>query len=195
MDRDSPGTGPRTWCCGTAAPRTCGPITPGDADELQRFHLAQSPESTYLRFFAPMPRISDRDLERFTRVDHHDRVALVAEVGDRLIAVGRFDRTAPGEAEVAFNVSDSQQGRGLGSVLLEHLAAAARERGIHRFVAEVLPQNRKMVQVFRDAGYEVTHAYDDGVISLHFDIDPTERSIAVMAAREHRAEAASLRRC
>jgi acyl-CoA synthetase (NDP forming)/RimJ/RimL family protein N-acetyltransferase len=168
------------------------PITADDAEALQRFHVAQSPESIYLRFFAPMPRLSDRDLERFTQVDHDDRVALVAEVGDRLIGVGRYDRTGPGEAEVAFNIADSEQGRGLGSVLLEHLAAAARERGIHRFEAEVLPQNRKMVQVFRDAGYEVTHAYDDGVISLHFDIDPTERSIAVMAAREHRAEAASL---
>ncbi len=168
------------------------PITVEDADALQAFHLGQSAESTYMRFFAPMPRISDRDLERFTHVDHHDRVALVAEVGDRLIAVGRYERLSPDEAEVAFNVADSQQGRGLGSVLLEHLAAAARERRIRRFVAEVLPQNRKMVQVFRDAGYEVTHAYDDGVISLHFDIDPTERSRAVMAAREHRAEAASL---
>ena len=168
------------------------PITGDDADALQRFHLAQSPESIYLRFFAPMPRLSERDLERFTHVDHHDRVALVAEIGDRIIGVGRYDRTGSDEAEVAFNVADSQQGRGLGSVLLEHLGAAARERGIHRFVAEVLPQNRKMVQVFRDAGYEVTHAYDDGVISLHFDIDPTERSIAVMSAREHRAEAASL---
>ncbi len=95
-------------------------------------------------------------------------------------------------AEVAFNISDHHQGRGLGSVLLEHLAAAALERGIQRFEAEVLPQNRKMVGVFRDAGYEVSNHYDDGVISLAFDIDPTARSMAVMAAREHRAEAASL---
>ena len=69
----------------------------------------------------------------------------------------------------------------------EHLAAAARENGLHRFVAEVLPQNRKMLGVFNDAGYEVTHRYEDGVISLGFDIDPTERSRAVMEAREHRA--------
>lgn len=168
------------------------PITPQDADALQEFHLAQSPESVYLRFFAPMPRLSERDLARFTNVDHVDRVAIVAEVAGRIVGVGRFDRTARRTAEVAFNISDHHQGRGLGSVLLEHLAAAARERGIQRFEAEVLPQNRKMVGVFRDAGYEVSNRFDDGVISVAFDIDPTERSMAVMAAREHRAEAASI---
>ena len=164
------------------------PITPDDADALQAFHVRQSPESTYLRFFAPMPRLSDADVHRFTHVDHVDRVALVATVGDAIVAVGRYDRTAPGTAEVAFNVADAHQGRGLASVLLEHLAAAAREHGVHRFVAEVLPQNRRMIGVFRDAGYQVQHAFEDGVVSLSFDIDPTERSMAVMAAREHRAE-------
>lgn len=168
------------------------PITPQDADALQEFHLAQSPESVYLRFFAPMPRLSERDLARFTNVDHVDRVAIVAVVAGRIVGVGRYDRTGRRTAEVAFNISDHHQGRGLGSVLLEHLAAAARERGIHRFEAEVLPQNRKMVGVFRDAGYEVSNRFDDGVISVAFAIDPTERSMAVMAAREHRAEAASI---
>ncbi len=168
------------------------PIRPADAEALQAFHMRQSPESVYLRFFAPMPRLSDRDLERFTHVDYGDRVALIALIGDEIIGVGRYDRVDEGQAEVAFNIADAHQGRGLGSVLLEHLAAVARERGIHRFVAEVLPQNRKMVQVFREAGYEVTHHFDDGVISLAFDIDPTARSVAVMAAREHRAEAASI---
>ena len=59
---------------------------------------------------------------------------------------------------------------------------------MHRFVAEVLPQNRRMLGVFRDAGYEVRHDFEDGVVSLSFDIDPTERSLAVMESREHRAE-------
>jgi acyl-CoA synthetase (NDP forming)/RimJ/RimL family protein N-acetyltransferase len=164
------------------------PIAPADAEALQAFHLRQSPESTYLRFFAPMPRLSDADAHRFTHVDHVDRVALVATVADEIIGVGRYDRTAPRTAEVAFNVADAHQGRGLGSVLLEHLAAAARENGVHRFVAEVLPQNRRMLGVFRDAGYEVRPVFEDGVVSLSFDIDPTERSLAVMEAREHRAE-------
>ncbi|HEX2808673.1 MAG TPA: GNAT family N-acetyltransferase, partial [Kineosporiaceae bacterium] len=169
------------------------PIRPEDTEDLQRFHLAQSPESVYLRFFAPMPRLSDKDLHRFTHVDHVERVAMVVTVGNEIIGIGRYDRIDNGTAEVAFNISDAHHGRGLGSVLLEHLAAAARENGVHRFVAEVLPQNRKMIGVFRDAGYEVSHRYDDGVISLSFKIDPTEKSLAVMESREHRAEARSVR--
>jgi acyl-CoA synthetase (NDP forming)/RimJ/RimL family protein N-acetyltransferase len=169
------------------------PIRPEDAEDLQRFHVAQSPESIYFRFFAPMPRLSDKDLHRFTHVDHRDRVALVMTIGGDIIGIGRYDRSDNDTAEVAFHISDRHHGRGVGSVLLEHLAAAARENDIHRFVAEVLPQNRKMISVFRDAGYEVSHRYEDGVISLGFQIDPTEKSLAVMETREHRAESVSVR--
>ena len=177
------------------------PIRPEDADALQRFHVGQSERSTYLRFFAPMERLSERDLERFTRVDHVDRVALVAvrprdgapgDGGEDIIGVARFDRTGPAEAEVAFNIADSAQGRGLGSVLLEHVAAAARERGVRRFTAEVLPQNGKMLAVFREAGYDVRQQMDDDFVQVSVDLDPTERSRAVMADREHRAEARSM---
>ena len=172
------------------------PIRPDDADALQAFHVGQSQRSTYFRFFAPLERLGDRDLQRFTHVDHDDRVALVAVAVDddveRILAVGRYDRTADGVAEVAFNVSDAHQGRGLGSVLLEHLAAAARERGIRRFTADVLPQNSKMIAVFREAGYDVSQHMEDGVVSVGLDLDPTVRSLAVMSDREHRAEARSV---
>lgn len=141
-----------------------------------------------------MPTLSQKDLERFTVVDHRDRVAFVVLVGERIIAVGRYDRTDDDTAEVAFNVSDSRQGTGLGSVLLEHLAAAARERGIRTFTAEVLPQNTKMLNVFTDAGFDVERTYDDGVVLVSFSIDPTERSLAVMAEREHAAEATAMER-
>ena len=78
-------------------------------------------------------------------------------------------------------------------MLLEHLAAAARERGVRRFVAEVLPQNGRMIAVFKQAGYEVRQRTEDGIVAVGFDIDPTDRSLAVMADREHRAEALSMR--
>jgi acyl-CoA synthetase (NDP forming)/GNAT superfamily N-acetyltransferase len=170
------------------------PITPQDAPAVERFHAGQSPESIFLRFFAVLPRLSERDLHRFTHVDHDERVAFVATLGDEIVGIGRYDTTAPGAAEVAFNISDAHQGRGIGTVLLEHLAAAARERGLRVFEAIVLPQNRKMLTVFREAGYEVRSEYDDGVVSLRFDIDPTKRSLAVTEAREHRAEARSVQR-
>ena len=169
------------------------PIIPADARELQRFHQAQSEESIYLRFFAPIKELSDRDLYRFTHVDYDSRAALVVTVRGAVIGIGRYDRLQDGHtAEVAFNISDAYQGKGVGSVLLEHLAAVAQEHGVTRFVADVLPQNRKMMKVFTDAGYEVSHHFDDGVIAVEFTIEQTARSAAVSLAREHRAEAESM---
>jgi acyl-CoA synthetase (NDP forming)/RimJ/RimL family protein N-acetyltransferase len=170
------------------------PIKPSDAEGLHRFHAGQSEESIYLRFFAPLKRLSDRDVHRFTHVDYRDRVALVVTMREDIIGVGRYDRIDDGTAEVAFNISDHYQGKGIGSVLLEHLAAIAQEIGITHFTAEVLPQNRKMLQVFSDAGYEVSRRIEDGVVQVDFDIEPTDRSKAVAMAREHRAEAISVRR-
>lgn len=169
------------------------PMTPADADAVQTFHMAQSQNSIYMRFFTFKSKLTPKELSRFTELDYKDRVAFVITIGAEIIGIGRYDRLDnPAEAEVAFNVSDAHQGRGLGSILLEHLAAAARENGIDRFTAEVLPENRKMIKVFAEAGYEIDKHFDDGVISLAFDIDPTEKSRAVMESREHRAEARSV---
>ncbi|MHA7273256.1 bifunctional acetate--CoA ligase family protein/GNAT family N-acetyltransferase [Arthrobacter sp. TMT4-20] len=169
------------------------PISPDDAPAMQHFHMQQSENSIYLRFFTYKSSLSNKELKRFTEVDHRDRVAFVVTRGTDILGIGRYDRLDdPTEAEVAFNVSDAHQGRGLGSILLEHLAAAARENGISRFSAEVLPENRKMITVFAEAGYEVQRRFDDGVVMLEFNIDPTEKSRAVMESREHRAEARSV---
>lgn len=169
------------------------PIAPSDADAVQAFHSAQSQNSIYMRFFTYKSKLTSRELKRFTSVDYRDRAAFVITRGADIIGIGRYDRLEdPRQAEVAFNIADQHQGRGLGSILLEHLAAAAREHGIRQFTAEVLPSNRKMLDVFSEAGYEVERHFDDGVVALHFNIDPTERSRTVMAAREHRAEARSV---
>ncbi|HEX6918924.1 MAG TPA: bifunctional GNAT family N-acetyltransferase/acetate--CoA ligase family protein [Actinomycetes bacterium] len=170
------------------------PIRPDDADRLVRFQGRLSDETIYFRFFSLYRELSPRDVERFTVVDHVDRVALIALVGDEMIGVVRYDRVGPDEAEVAFNIEDAHQGRGLGSVFLEHIAAAARERGISRFIADVLPANRKMLHVFEEAGYVVQHEYEDGVVRLEFGLEPTETSIEVRQAREHRAESRSVER-
>src|SRR5215470_9244750 len=138
------------------------PIMPSDAGALVALHSRLSPRALYLRFFGPYPKIPPSDLRRFTTVDHHSRVALVAVLGDDLLAVARYERVSDGSAEVAFVVQDDHQGRGLGSIMLEHLAAAASERGIGRFVAEVLAENRQMVRVFLEAGYQVSRELDAG---------------------------------
>lgn len=170
------------------------PIHPDDAERLRRFHARLSPESIYLRYFAPYPHLTDRDVERFTNVDYDTRAALIATIGTEMVAVVRYDSAHDGEAEVAFLVEDGQQGRGLGSVLLEHVAEAARERGIRRFIADVLPNNRRMINVFLEAGYRIERSFDEGVLRLAFELEPTETSRAVVLDREHRAEARSIQR-
>jgi acyl-CoA synthetase (NDP forming)/RimJ/RimL family protein N-acetyltransferase len=170
------------------------PIRPDDAQRLRRFHARLSDETIYFRFFSLLRELSDKDVAKYTNVDHVDRVALVATVGDEMIGVVRYERVSPDVAEVAFNIEDAYQGRGVGSVFLEHIAAAARERGVARFMADVLPNNRRMLRVFQDAGYVVGHEMDDGVFRLEFSLEPTEDSRAVTFDREHRAEAESVRR-
>lgn len=190
------------------------PITVDDAERLVSFYEQVSDESKYYRFFAPYPRLSAKDVHRFTHHDFVDRVGLAATVGGEFIATVRYDRIGPDgapasshpspagapappvsdEAEVAFLVQDAHQGRGIASALLEHIAAVARERGIRRFAAEVLPANSKMIKVFTDAGYTQKRSFEDGVVRLEFDLEPTDRSLAVQQAREQRAEARSVRR-
>lgn len=173
-------------------------ITPDDAELLVEFYSRVSEQSKYFRFFAPMPRLSQRDIDRFTNVDHERRVAFVVTLHGEIIGVGRFDAPendlSVDEAEVAFLVEDAHQGRGVGQLLLEHLAQAGRERHLRRFVAEVLPANQRMQQIFREMGYIVEGTLDDGIQRLTFALNPTDTSIGVMQAREQRAEAASIAR-
>ncbi|MET7616739.1 GNAT family N-acetyltransferase [Streptomyces sp. NPDC005408] len=179
------------------------PITTEDAERLVSFYEQVSDESKYYRFFAPYPRLSAKDVHRFTHHDYVDRVGLAVTVGGEFIATVRYDRinaqgrpaSSPAdEAEVAFLVQDAHQGRGVASALLEHIAAVARERGIRRFAAEVLPANSKMIKVFRDAGYTQKRSFEDGSVHLTLDLEPTAESLAVQRGREQRAEARSVQR-
>ncbi|MFF4101409.1 GNAT family N-acetyltransferase [Streptomyces sp. NPDC001903] len=179
------------------------PITTEDAGRLVSFYEQVSDESKYYRFFAPYPRLSARDVHRFTHHDYVDRVGLAATIGEEFIGTVRYDRIGPDgrpasapadEAEVAFLVQDAHQGRGVASALLEHIGAVARERGIRRFAAEVLPANNKMIKVFKDAGYEQKRSFEEGSVHLTLDLEPTAESLAVQRAREQRAEARSVQR-
>ncbi|NJP31648.1 bifunctional acetate--CoA ligase family protein/GNAT family N-acetyltransferase [Micromonospora thermarum] len=172
------------------------PIQPSDAPGIVAMHSRFSERTRYLRYFSPYPRIPERDLQRFVNVDHRDREAFVVLAGDQIVAVGRYERLGPEspEAEVAFVVEDAYQGRGIGSVLLEHLADAARRSGIMSFVAEVLPANGAMLRVFSDFGYQVQRQFADGVVHLTFPIAPTEATLEVQRGREHRTEARSVAR-
>ena len=182
--------GRATSCSPTAGRCTSdrsGPTTPM---RLVAFHGRLSPESIYFRFFSPKPRLTDKEVERFTTVDMVDRVALVAELGDDLIAVARYDRW-PGrdEAEVAFMVDDAHHGRGIATLLLEHLAAVAREQRpapVHRRGAARQPT---MLGVFRRAGFEAARVLGRGDrrrVRHRADPAPTRVGRPARAAAESR---------
>ncbi|MDE3085783.1 MAG: GNAT family N-acetyltransferase [Acidobacteriota bacterium] len=170
-------------------------IRPGDAEDLVAFHRALSPQTVILRFFGPHPELSAAEVERFTSVDGVDRVALVAERGGEFVAVARYDRQ-PGsdEAEVAFVVADRLQGHGLGTILLEHLASAARAQGIRRFVADTLADNHRMISVFRDAGFARQFRRSAEVVRVVLDITPSAEARAAADERDRRAVVASMAR-
>jgi GNAT superfamily N-acetyltransferase len=161
------------------------PIRPGDAEALVDFHSHLSPHACYLRFFTFHPTLSPNEVERFTCVDYLDRLALVAEMDGRLIAVARFDRhEGTTEAEVAFVVADDYQHHGIGSLLLDELVSAAGERGVTTFMADTLSENHGMLSVFFHSGFDVHTHTEYGTVYLRFDITPSEAYRQAIATRE-----------
>ena len=125
----------------------------------------------------------------YAHADGDLRVALVARLGDRVVAVAGYDRlNEPGVAEVAFAVADDMQGRGLATRMLEQLAEVGAERGVRRFDAEVIADNRAMLHVFSSAGFGMRRETAWGEAHLELDIRPSERAEERMAERHHRAD-------
>ncbi len=163
-------------------------IRPNDASRLIAFHRRLSPRTVILRYLGPHPVLSEREAEHFANVDGTDRVALIGERDGEIIAVARYDRS-PGrdEAEVAFLIDDSFQGKGLGAILLEHLVVIARTHGVRRFVAETLAENLRMIGVLRDSGFSPQYQRSSSVITAVLDIAPTPQALAAIDQRDRRA--------
>jgi GNAT superfamily N-acetyltransferase len=153
------------------------PIRPEDSVELSRFHESLSPRSVYRRYFYVHPDLSRKEIDHLTTVDYVNRLALVVEHGDRLVAVGRYERyPVTADAEVAFVVADAYQHLGLGTLLFRQLAGAARRTGISRFRATALVENRAMVDVFTSSGFPMATTSEARVISVRMSIGSAERS-------------------
>ena len=170
------------------------PIKPEDGDLLRSFFEKLGPESRYFRFFKIKKTLSDEEVSFFTSVDYDDRMALIAVLDGEMIGVGRYDREGDESttAEVAFAVADAHQGRGIGTELLDLLTAYARDHGIERFAAYVLAENRQMMRVFRNSGFELGRTMDSGVYTVDFPVEESSASRAAEAEREKRAVAASI---
>ena len=171
-----------------------------DASALVRFFGGLSPESRHLRFHGGV-NVDEATVAPMLDPDWVERGALIGSFAaaepdgaEQVVALASYVRLRdPRTAEVAFAVDDAFQGRGVGTRLLERLAAHATSAGIERFVAEVLPANRAMLRVFEEAGFELSRELAEGVVEVGFALAPTEAYLTRTAERDHIAVAASLR--
>src|SRR5688572_26243331 len=141
------------------------PVVPADAPALRTFLEHLSENSRWLRFFSLGVNL-DKAAERAAAGDRPEGYGLIVTTGaeERVVAHAVFELERRDRAEVAFAVADEMQGRGLATVLIAHLAQVASARGVTTFTATVLPENRRMISVFRESGFPVeVRASPDGI--------------------------------
>ena len=173
-------------------------VQPEDHDDIRQMHALMSPDNAYLRFFSLSSQAPEREAQRLCRPERPDHVALLARADGRLVGVASYELTArAGVAEIAFAVSDDMHGRGVATLLLEHLVSLARQHGLTAFVGETLAENRAMQKVFADAGLRVERHYADGAVDVtiplpRHDGAQLDRYLDAVAGRASRADVASL---
>ena len=169
------------------------PIRPDDLEQMMAMWQRLSPETIRMRFFAPR-KMDVEQMRHFVEVDYQQRFALVAEQHGEIVGVGRFDRLPddPETAEFAVTIEDRQQGRGVGTTLLRALMAPARDLGVTRFHGDILTENRSMLRVMREAGFEpAMHSYG-GTVTATFTTTPTESLLQKAGEQDRRAAMAAL---
>ncbi len=129
-----------------------------------------SAQSLFRRFFGARREFSEAELQFFLKIDFVNHVAVVAEIVENdakaIIGTARFIRLDGDRAEVAFAVIDNYQGRGLGTILMRHIAGLARAAGLRELAAEVLPENAPMLKVMEKSGLPMTTQREAGVVHV-----------------------------
>ena len=176
------------------------PARPQDFEAVRAMHAAMSEDNMYLRFFSLSPSAAEQEARRVCREPDSEHAALLAWQDGRLAGVGAYELSGkPGVAEVAFAVPDDMHGRGIASVLLEHLVWQARQRGLEAFTAETLAENSAMLRVFADAGLPMKRRIAGDTVELTFPLPGDDDNgrlghyLEAVASRESRADVASLR--
>ena len=150
-------------------------IRPDDKERLREHARGLGAESVYHRFMAYKRELGDEDLRRFTELDFDQQVGIAAILGEEgrehIVGIGRYFRTSKERGEAAFSVIDTQQGRGIGTLLLVHLSRIARRMGIREFEADVLGDNVHMLDVIAASGFKVQATHESGVVHLLMRID------------------------
>jgi acyl-CoA synthetase (NDP forming)/RimJ/RimL family protein N-acetyltransferase len=166
--------------------------TPADFDDIKAFYDGLSSESRYFRFHGYGR--TDTVARAESQASGVDRLALIGRHSGRVVALASYDRLREkGVAEVAFAVTDELQRRGIGTRMLEQLAAVASDRGLHRFDAQVMADNMPMLGVFEHAGFAVRRRASSGEVTVSLDITPSEALRSRIGERDHVGAVAALR--
>ena len=161
-----------------------------DAQTVSAFYRELPVYDRFLRFFSAGAVPAPEDLIASRRPAD---ISLGAFRGETLIGVAQCACTGdPSTAEVALAVAYPEQTHGVGTLLLEHLASRARRAGVRRFVADVLTENGRVRQLLADVGLPLLRRADIGEEHVEFDLDPGSGYLDALAAREERADVASL---
>jgi len=162
------------------------PVSLGDEDGLREMLSRLSRETIHKRFHLPMPHVPDWMLAYLADVDHYDKEALIALVGDEIVSHSMYARQEAREAEMAIVVEDRWQSRGIGRLLLGRLAEEAGQRGIESFTGTVLGENRDALRFFSSVLLKAKFEIKDGMYNLHSpltDPDPTPSLVPPGGAR------------
>ncbi|HEX6229465.1 MAG TPA: GNAT family N-acetyltransferase [Solirubrobacterales bacterium] len=169
-------------------------MRPTDRDTLLQLFEGLDRDSLTFRFFSGASDLSSA-ATAMAEVDHTRHYGLVATRGDDSHPVGHatYMTSSPGRAEVAFAVAEELQGLGLGTILLAHLAEVAESNGISVFSAEVLPQNHRMIEVFRESGFPIETSSEPGSIHVELPTSFTAEAVERFEERDRLAAAAAVR--
>jgi len=171
------------------------PAKPEDLEALEDYFIDLTDESRRLRFWGAAVDIGQqaRNAVEIDYADHLTLLAFMGGDGDQVIGGAQYVRQGPTAAEIAMSVRDDLQGKGLASILIAHLADAAREQGIDLFRADVLPENHKMIDVFRHTGFPVTIRAKPGVVEVEFPTELSDEAAEHYEERERVADSNAVR--
>ncbi|GLL04620.1 bifunctional acetate--CoA ligase family protein/GNAT family N-acetyltransferase [Dactylosporangium matsuzakiense] len=169
-------------------------VVPDDAPALLELHRRLSVRTRYLRFFSAGAAL-DAEVRRLLRPSGPEHVSLLAEESGAVLGAGSYERIDADRADFALVVADEHHGEGLGTLLLERLAAAARRAGIEELVGDVLPENAAMLKVSGDLAPGVARLLvpGEGAVRVRVPTLPDEAALAAVGARDRTAEHHSLR--
>jgi RimJ/RimL family protein N-acetyltransferase len=166
-----PGSEERTVVLSNGAVVLLRPARTGDAPALQDLFYRMPPADVYTRFFRHLTTLPLSTAEHLTSVSFEEEVTFVAVVGDwgneQIVGTASYflDRVS-GTADVAYMVDPSYKGLGLGTALQERLISFAREAGVRALTADVLAENKAMLQLFRSSGLEMKTHTTQGVTEV-----------------------------